>query len=404
VTTPIEAPSPARITPGSSSATVRVVRAAQLIAHIEAWQRLCDAALFPNVSYEPWMVLPALEALESHDRLYFLLIFDPGGTELWAFVPLELQLTCLHLPLKNFALWQHRYCYVTAPLLHAVRAREALDAFWRWFEQNPLGVHVLDTNWLLADGPFHHLWIDFAIGRVSVLLNDFPRALYQPDRPFPLYLSQVVSRKSQNEFRRRERRLSELGRLEYKMPATAQEADAWAERFLQLESAGWKGEAGGRAFAACEPDANYFRAITREAFRRGRALLLALTLDGNPVAMRHTLLAGEGAFAFRTAYDEKYARYSPGTLLELEAMRRLSSHPHARWMDSCAAPRHVLLTRIWHERRMIRRSLFSDGSFTGDLLLSALPLLRWAGKLARTRSTPGYLQVSTQRGDPHDRN
>jgi hypothetical protein len=50
---------------------------------------------------------------------------------------------------------------------------------------------------------------------------------------------------------------------------------------------------------------------------------------------------------------------------------------------------------------MIRRSLFSDGSIVGDLLLSVLPLLRWAGKLIRPRKTPNYLQISTHsQGDP----
>jgi len=72
-----------------------------------------------------------------------------------------------------------------------------------------------------------------------------------------------------------------------------------------------------------------------------------------------------------------------------------------RWMDSCAAPRHVLLNRIWRERRMIRRSLFSDGSIAGDLLLSVLPLIRWAGKLLRPGNHPSYLQISTHsEGEP----
>jgi CelD/BcsL family acetyltransferase involved in cellulose biosynthesis len=396
---------PARISVGDCPCRVRVVRRTELAAHVDAWQKLSDAALFPNIAYEPWMALPALQNSPGKDNLYFVLVFDSSGKDLWAFIPLELQSKCLHLPIRNLALWQHRFCYVTAPLLHAAHARDALDAFWRWFESNPLGVHVLDTNWLLADGSFHALWIDFALGRVSVLLNDFPRALYRAGGSLSEYLSLAVSRKSQNEFQRRERRLAEIGKLEYKVAQTSAEADAWIGDFLRLEASGWKGHAaGGRAFATYQPDAVYFRAVTLDAFRRGRAMLLALTLDGKPIAMRHTVFAGDGAFAFRTAYDEKYAKHSPGTLLELEVMRRMSVHPHALWMDSCAAPRHVLLNRIWRERRMIRRALFSDGSFAGDLLLSGLPLIRWAGKLVRPNKTPGYLQISTHKGDNHDHN
>jgi hypothetical protein len=115
--------------------------------------------------------------------------------------------------------------------------------------------------------------------------------------------------------------------------------------------------------------------------------------------MRHTLLAGCGSYAFRTAYDEHYAKYSPGLLLELETMRQIEAHREVRWMDSCAAPRHPLLTRIWRERRMVRRSLFSNGSAFADLLISALPLARWLAKTLRPRPTPSYLQISTQLRD-----
>ena len=390
---PAQLASPARTTSSSLETTARLVRANELAAYADAWQQLGDGALFPNVAYEPWMALPALESCDT-DKLYFLLVFDLEERELWGFFPLQLQSRCLHLPIRNLALWQHRYCYVTAPLLHAAHACQALDAFWRWFETNPLGAHVLDSNWLLADGPVHDLWVDFAIGRVAMMLNDFPRALYKTGKSLPSYLEQVVSRKSQNEFRRRKRRLAELGTLECQSAETPEAVDVWLDNFLELEAAGWKGEAGGRALAAYKPDAVYFRAITREAFRRGRVLLLSLTLNGKPIAMRHTLLAGEGAYALRTTYDETYWKYSPGTLLELEVMQRLQDYGQVKWVDSCAAPRHILLNRIWLERRMIRRSLFSDGSPAGDLLLSVLPLIRWAGKLIRPRQTLSYLQVS----------
>jgi hypothetical protein len=381
----VEHSAPARLIPSSSQASVRLVRAAELPAYLEVWQRLSDRALYPNISYEPWMVMPILQTCVT-DHLYFLLVFGPQEQELWGFIPLEKQTRCLHLPIPNLVLWQHRFCYVTAPLLHVDHARQTLEALWQWFESNPLGAHVLDTNWLLADGAFHNLWLDFAIGRVSFMLSDLPRALFQPEKPLPAYLAQVISRKSQLEFQRRERRLAELGTLRYETVNAPEEVEAWLMSFLKLEAAGWKGESGGRAFATYPPDASYFCAITKEAYCRGRLLLLSLTLDGKPIAMRHTLFAGEGAFAYRTAYDESYAKYSPGVLLELELMRRICHRPGIKWMDSCASPRHELLNRIWRDRRMIRRSLFSDGSIAGDLLLSLLPLVRWAGKLLRSRT------------------
>ncbi len=385
--------------PATSRVDVQLLTADQLQAYLEPWRDLSANALVPNVFYEPWMLLPALAAANL-DPLRFLLIFGPaassGARPLWGFFPLELQSRCLRLPIRALAFWQHRYCYLTLPLLDRHRSAAALDAFWRWFEHNPLGYRILDTNWLLADGPFHRAWTEFAIGRASLLLNDFPRALFQPAGTVPEYLNHQVSRKGQNEFVRRERRLADFGRLEYTTPQTASEATAWADDFLRLEAMGWKGGEGeGAAFGIHAGDSAYFREVTRVGFETNRVLLISLTLDGRPIAMRHTLLAGSGSYAFRTTYDEHYAKYSPGLLLELEAMRRIAAHPDVRWMDSCAAPRHPLLTRIWRERRMVRRSLFSSGSSSADLVVSALPLARWIGKVLRPQATPAYLQVST---------
>jgi CelD/BcsL family acetyltransferase involved in cellulose biosynthesis len=379
---------------------VQLLTSERLASHLDVWSDLAADALTPNVFYEPWMLLPALAGADA-DRLRFLLVFGPaagsGPRPLWGFFPLELQSSCLRLPIRTLAFWQHRYCYLTLPLLHRDHAPATLEAFWRWFEHNPLHCRILDTNWLLADGPFHAAWTEFTLGRTAVLLNDFPRALFQPAGSVPAYLGRLVSRKGQNEFQRRERRLAELGRLEYTTPQTPAEAALWADDFLRLETMGWKGtEEEGKAFGRDSADAAYFRDVTRTGFEHHRVLPLSLTLDGRPIAMRHTLLAGCGSYAFRTGYDEHYAKYSPGLLLELETMRRIAAHPEVHWMDSCAAPRHPLLTRIWRERRMIRRSLFSAGSISADLLVSALPLLRWIGKFLRPRAIPDYLQVSTK--------
>jgi CelD/BcsL family acetyltransferase involved in cellulose biosynthesis len=391
---------PPKSRPGTGCASkveVCLVVADRLTEYLEVWRGLASISLVPNVFYEPWMLLPALDT--AADRLRFLLVFGDDN-KLWGFFPLEIQSRCLHLPIRTLALWQHRYCYLTAPLLHREHAEAALAAFWQWFERNPLGCRILDTNWLPADGPFHAAWTEFAIGRASMLLNDFPRPLFEPAEPVDKYLSRVVSRKGANQFLRQERRLAEMGRLEFRIARTSADASEWAEDFLRLEAMGWKGsDEDGRPFAAHAGDTEYFREITRTGFERNRVLLLSLTLDGRPIAMRHTLLAGCGSYAFRTAYDEHYAKYSPGLLLELETMRRIEAHPDVRWMDSCAAPRHPLLTRIWRERRMVRRSLFSNGSASADLLISVLPLARWLAKTLRPRPTPSYLQVSTKLAD-----
>lgn len=105
-------------------------------------------------------------------------------------------------------------------------------------------------------------------------------------------------------------------------------------------------------------------------------MLLGLFLDDQPLALKCNFLAGDGGFAFKIAFDERYAGFSPGFLLEIENVRRL----HQRrlcWMDSCAEAQHAMVNRLWPDRRSMATVLFATGRAPGNLLVSLMPLLKW---------------------------
>jgi hypothetical protein len=384
----------------ADSLRVLLVEAQQLRNYESAWWQLSGNTLVPNVFYDPWMLLPAVERYSQPERLRFVLVFGPADSDniepLWGFFPLELQDKCLHLPIRTLAFWQHRNCHLTVPLIFADKVWEVLDGFWRWFERNPLGCHILDTNFLPAEGRFHAVWTDFAIGRSSIMLRDFPRAFLAASGTASSYISAAFSKKHYDEYLRQERRLAELGKLEYRQVEDPAAVDAWLDEFLELEAAGWKGGEGGAAFSKREEDSTYFREMTHRGFGLDRVMLLSLTLNGKAIAMKHNLQSGDGSFALRIAYDESYAKYSPGVLLELDNIRRVFAHPQVKWQDSCAKPRHVMANRIWRERRMLRRTLFSDGSRPGEFWMAFLPMLRWVRQQLKRQPDQDYLQISTR--------
>jgi CelD/BcsL family acetyltransferase involved in cellulose biosynthesis len=389
-------------TPRSRAAhpSIRLLEGHQLPQYIEDWQELAGAAVTPNPFYESWTLLPAIDHLTDGAKLRFLLVFGPepkkGPAPLWGFFPLEVTSRCLGLPIRTLAFWEHKHCFLTVPLIHACHTKEVLDAFWRWFERNPLGCRILDTNHFLAEGPLHEEWADFAIGRVSFTVIDYPRAFLAPSQTAESYVSSNISKKHRDEFLRWERRLAELGKLEYHRVDDIRDLDGWIDEFLRLEAAGWKGGPAGAAFAKEAEQAAYLRTISREGFRQNRVMLLSLTLNGRPIAMKHNLLSGEGGFTFKIAYDETFAKYSPGVLLELENIRAICDGGQAKWLDSCAHPRHVMANRIWRERRMIRQTLLSNSSRAGDFLISVMPLLRWVKKQVWPGQIPHYFRSSTQ--------
>jgi hypothetical protein len=76
--------------------------------------------------------------------------------------------------------------------------------------------------------------------------------------------------------------------------------------------------------------------------------------------MLATFLTPPGAFSFKTTFDERYARYSPGVLLQRENLAILGRSDIA-WSDSCAAADHPMIDHIWRERRAIGRISIAIG-------------------------------------------
>jgi CelD/BcsL family acetyltransferase involved in cellulose biosynthesis len=196
------------------------------------------------------------------------------------------------------------------------------------------------------------------------------------------FLGEALSRKGAKELQRLERRLAEAGKLEYAELQDAAEAEQWIADFLELEARGWKGR-NASALGSSDPGRLFFKRATHAAARRGRLMLLGLRLAGRWVAMKCNFVSGEGAFAFKIAYDEDYARFSPGTLLELENIRRFHARPELRWMDSCADPDHFMANRLWMDRRRLADLVTTTGRAVGDVMVSSLPLLHWMSRALR---------------------
>ena len=361
--------------------SVRLAPASALRQYLQAWEELAANAMEPNVFFEPWMLLPAIEHIGDEQDVYLLLIFGPAAPDgvepLWGLFPVEVQTRCLHLPMRTLAFWQHRYCYLTVPLVDENHADQVIDAFWRWFENNPLDCRILDTNYLLGEGLFHAKWADALIGRYLLVLNEHPRGLQVREASFETYVARQLSKKRYHALRRGQRHLEEFGSVLYRELRAIADVETWIENFLYLESQGWKGRDGG-AMAIRPRDAEFFRAITYAGFAQNRARLLSLDLNGNPVAMKLVLMSEDGGHIFKIAYDERYAKYSPGVILELEDLERWHAGSAINWIDSCASARHSLYDLISNERRVIRRTLISNGSRWADFFVSALPLLRYA--------------------------
>jgi len=161
------------------------------------------------------------------------------------------------------------------------------------------------------------------------------------------------------------------------------DVERWIADFLRLESSGWKGQRG-TALACSRGGRRFFASAAASAFQQNRLLMLGLDFNGQPIARRCAFRAGQGAFAFKTAYDERFAAYSPGAILEQDSIRQLRSLPGGSWMDSCAAPDNPLINRMANARIAMQSVVVGHREAPADRIEADLPLVRWAQRrLAR---------------------
>jgi CelD/BcsL family acetyltransferase involved in cellulose biosynthesis len=369
---------------------------AALAAHRDAWEDLAANALEPNPFYEPWLLLPALRAFREQQRFVVLLYrSDPGNPGraplLCGLVPLERHPRYGRVPVPFLRLAECGPCYLCTPLLRREFARETLAALFDWLAADPRSCPLVELHFLPTEGPVSQLLVDHfrSRGILSFTTEAFTRAWFVPGPDADSYLRAVLSPDKRHQLSRKRRRLAELGRLETRALTPEGDSEPWIEAFLRVEASGWKGKEGS-ALGCTVAGRAFFGAACAEAHRQGRLQMLGLFLDDRPVALRCGFLAGEGAFLFRTAYDETFARFAPGVLLQIEVIRQLHGRPALRWGDSCTSPDNTVLNSLWQERKAFQTMLVATGQGYGRLLVSVLPLLRWLSRgLGRYRPPPG---------------
>jgi CelD/BcsL family acetyltransferase involved in cellulose biosynthesis len=186
-----------------------------------------------------------------------------------------------------------------------------------------------------------------------------------------------------NNLRRCEARLAAQGKLSPVRLAPGDDLAAWTQQFLRLEASGWKGREGS-ALDCREDDRRFVAEVFPEAFRRGRLLITGLDLDGRPLARHVMLTGGEGAFTFKIAYDEAYAKCSPGIVAEVDNVRQFMETPGPRWIDSNTARENESYGRVWKDRCTFQRVAVGAGG-AGRFAVAALPLMRLAKHWRRRR-------------------
>lgn len=317
---------------------------------------LCARSVEPNIFFNPNFLAPAMPRLEDREvRLAVIRDGDEFRSRLRLIVPFSVEKPPIPLGVSVMRTWSSPFGPLGTPLLDRDDPAGVMEDFFGILGRPHLRLpRVFVLPEVRLDGPFASLLRGLAADRNLPLVttNIVERPVLESRLDGDAYLRNALRAHHFREFRRQKRRLADAGKLEYHVARSVDEIRQGVEAFLTLEAAGWKG----RERTAMAID-RFRAAFAREAVHRlseqDLCRVHSLTLDGRVIACLIVFVEQGVAYTWKTAYDENYAAYSPGTLLMIEVTRTHLDDPNIQVTDSCAMPDHPVMSRIWTERRPV---------------------------------------------------
>jgi CelD/BcsL family acetyltransferase involved in cellulose biosynthesis len=323
------------------------------------WRDLAARALEPNVFYDPAFALAAAPVFGA----------DVGAVLVWSraqparligLFPLRIERR--YGVIATLTGWTHPYAPLGVPLVDRDEADAAIGALLDHVE----GAPGLPKLMLLPLVPREGL---FAAALARVLARHrgrtqgfgaHARALLAPGDDRASYLDHVAHKKTK-ELRRQRRRLEDVAPVELETAHGPAAVSSALVDFFALEASGWKGRAG-TAAAHDEAVRTFIQHAVPDLAAQGSARVDRLMQSGRPRAVTITLRSGNTAWFWKIAYDEAFARASPGVQLSLDLTKQLLADETLVRTDSCAASGHPMIDHLWRERLALEDVLIAPGA------------------------------------------
>ena len=314
---------------------------------------LSNRAMEPNVFFTSRFLAPAMPRLEDRAINLAIIRDDVGGRSRLRFLmPFCIERPGFSLGTPIIRAWANPFGPLGTPLVDAEHAAETLDHVFDAFSRSRSATaRVMVLPDIRIKGLFAQTAKAIALSRnMPVMIEDRKmRPMLDSSEDAETYLRGTIKSNHMREMRRQWARLEEAGPVEYHVARQPGEVRARMEEFLALEASGWKG----KRRSAMLSD-RYRAAFAREAINNlaeiDAARIHTINLNGRAIASMIVLMMNGEAYTWKTAYDEDYARFSPGKLLVAQLTEWHLDDPNIARTDSCAVPDHPLMSRFWAER------------------------------------------------------
>jgi CelD/BcsL family acetyltransferase involved in cellulose biosynthesis len=342
-----------------------------------AWRDLAARSVEPNPFYEVDFLVPACRHLRGGKGVALLVAEESGRFHACLPVRPRRRIGADYLPLITS--WRHPYGYLGTPLVAPERAVDALGCLVGTLRSGRPWPRVVVLE-LFGDWGPTAAYLRRAADQLGVTVYvhaSGDRAILRCQDDGGASLPARVKRERQAKVRRWRRLSADRG--EPAVVDRAAQSDS-AERFLAMEASGWKGQSG-TALLSRPKDAAFYREVTSRFAAAHRLRLYSLEVDAETLAMQTNLSADDCLFDWKVAYDERFSRYGPGTLLQLRVLD-LARADGVQWIDTCAAVGDDHQLRLSGDgRRIATLAVAGRGEIEAAIVAPAVWIVSISGKL-----------------------
>ncbi|MCO5733694.1 GNAT family N-acetyltransferase [Rhizobium sp. SSA_523] len=314
---------------------------------------LSNRVMEPNVFFSGRMLAPAMPRVEDrHVQLAIIRDEKEHYGRLRLLMPFSIEKPGFALGASIIRVWANPFGPLGTPLVDAEDAAETLDNLLDALSAQQARLpEVLVLPDLRLNGRFAQLMRAVAVARnlPVAVTSPYQRPTLDSELEGDAYLKSSISAHHLREMRRLWRRLEKEGDLSYSVARNPTDIRRRTEEFLALEAKGWKG----RKRSALISD-RYRAAFAREAIGNLAEIdgvrIHTLDIDGRAIASLIVFVMAGEAYTWKTAYDEDFARFSPGKLLVMRLTDWHLDDFNITRTDSCAVPDHPIMSRLWRER------------------------------------------------------
>ncbi|OLP62149.1 GNAT family N-acetyltransferase [Xaviernesmea oryzae] len=314
---------------------------------------LSNRAIESNIFFSARFLAPAMPRLDDRDvRLAILRDESEGRSRLRFLMPFRVERPGFGIGPSILRSWANPYAPLGVPLLDREDAGETIDNLLEALADPATGLPgILVMPEIRLTGAFGQTARAVALARNLPLTvaDEAMRPMLNSREDGQTYLRRVVSAGHLRELKRQGARLKEKGRLAHHVARQPAEVRQRMEEFLTLEASGWKGQSRS-ALLSDRLRAAFAREAVSNLAEADAVRIHTLDLNGTAIASMIVFLMGGDAYTWKTAYNEAYARFSPGKLLVAALTGWHLDDPNIERTDSCAVPDHPIMSRFWAER------------------------------------------------------